>query len=81
MFEEKLLLGPVFFVSSDRLNMDRLSHVVSSDELVSLDGPKAQLVTLGHSPHSLVSKKTFLSLVFVGISIIIIIFKIFHNLN
>ena len=34
-----------------RLNVDRLSHVASSDGLVSSDEPKAQLVTLGHSPH------------------------------
>ena len=50
--EEKFLLGPVFFVSSDMFNMDCLSHVNSSDGLVSSSGSKAQPVTLGHSPHS-----------------------------
>ena len=50
--EEKFLPGPVFFVSSDMFNMDCLSHVNSSDGLVSSDGSKAQPVTLGHSPHT-----------------------------
>ena len=44
-----------------RLNVDRLSHVASSDRLVSSDGPKAQLVTLGHSPHNCPSKLRFSS--------------------
>ena len=59
--EEKFLLGPVFFVSSDMFNMDCLSHVNSSDELMSSDGSKAQPVTLGHSPHNSPSKLRFLS--------------------
>ena len=61
MSEEEFLLRPFFFVSSDKLNMDCSSHVVSLDELVSSDGPKAQLVTLGHSPHNSPSKLRFLS--------------------
>ena len=59
--EEKFFLGPVFFVSSDMFNMDCLSHVNSSNGLVSLDGSKAQPVTLGHSPHNSPSKLRFLS--------------------
>ena len=50
--EEEFLLEPFSLLPKIRFNVDRLSHVTSSDGLTSLDGPKAQLVTLGHSPHT-----------------------------
>jgi len=53
VFKEEFLLGPSFFVFRDKAdNVDHLSHVVSSDLLASSDRSKAQLVTLGHSPHT-----------------------------
>ena len=49
-----MLLGPSFVVSRDKAcNVDHLSHVVSSDSLMSSDKPKTQLITLGHSPHNI----------------------------
>jgi len=51
--EEEFLLGPFYLFPKIRFNMDRLSHVASSDGLASSDGPKAQLVVLGHSPSKL----------------------------
>ena len=62
MSEEEFLLGPSFFVSRDKAyNVDHLSHVASSNRLASSDRPKAQLVTLGYSPHNSTSKLRFLS--------------------
>ena len=53
MSKEEFLLGTSFFVSRDKAyNVDHLSHIVSSDSLVSSDRPKTQLITLSHSPHN-----------------------------
>ena len=51
----------MFSLSQWCLNMDCLSHVDFSDGLVSSDGPRAQLVILGHSPYNSPSKLRFLS--------------------